>query len=50
MELLVDVDDEPVVGLGGLYRPLLGDPELQVDLIGGGDPKVAGGLIQFSGL
>jgi hypothetical protein len=33
MDVLVDVDDEAVIGLGGLDRPLLGDAKLQVNVI-----------------
>ncbi len=39
MQLLMDVDDQPVVGLGGLDGPLLDHADFDVDLVRGGDPQ-----------
>ena len=51
MQLLMDIDDEPVIGLGGLDRPLFDHADLHVRSRPGVETRsVAGGLIQFSGL
>ena len=35
----MDVDDQPVIGLGGLDGPLLHDTEFEVNVLRGGHPQ-----------